>query len=300
LKPFPVKIFCVIAALAPCAGALTGCDEDENEGTSDTGERARAATEATKQLSQYAPGELPGNVPEALVQVTLGGAQYDLRELLGRPSGSRPSAHIVAAYKTVDTPAEPPPLGTSTMSAMPDYTRSAPAAQVYECRQSGSGFAWTFLQPEAGLQPLTTQPVQNLETLILDHFRYPGGIDYGPPTGTPPVGPSWRVSAPALDQGTPTSGQTLFVGAVEASVPNGPDNVPQLRVANVARIDQGLPSEVFSRTTSDGTQTGYALRLNTTGGIAPATGCGGAADVGKRQRVPYSADYYFIDVLTPP
>jgi len=288
--------FCVIAVLALSAGALTGCEDDED--TSDADERA--ATEAVKQISQDAPGALPGNVPDAVLQVTLGGTQYDLRDLLGRPSGSRPSARIVSAYKTVDTPAQPPPFGTSTLSVTPDYTRSAPAAQVYECRQSGSGFAWAFLQPEAGLEPLTPQPVQHLEALRLDHFRYPGGIDYGPPTGTPLAGPSWRVSAPALDQGTPTSGQSLFVGAVEATVPNGSANIPLLRLANVARIDQGLPSEVFSRTSADGTQTGYVLRLNTVGGLAPTAGCEGAADVGKRERVPYSADYYFMDVLTPP
>ncbi|MFE8596408.1 DUF3455 domain-containing protein [Archangium violaceum] len=298
MSPFRVKSQCVIAALVLSAASLMGCDDDED--TPDPGETARAATEATRQISQYAPVGLPGNVPEVLLQVTLGGAQYDLRDLLGRPSGSRPSARIVSAYKTVDTPAEPPPLGTPAMSIMPDYTRSASAAQVYECRQSGSGFAWVFLQPEAGLEPLTTQPVQALETLTLDHFRYPGAIDYGPPTGTPPAGASWRVSAPALDTGVPTFGQSLFIGAVEASVPNGPDNVPLLRVANVARIDQGLPSEVFSRTSSDGTQTGYVLRLNTLGGIAPVVGCGSAEDVGKRERVPYAADYYFIDVLTSP
>ncbi|XXF80203.1 DUF3455 domain-containing protein [Myxococcaceae bacterium GXIMD 01537] len=259
-----------------------------------------AAAEAAKQITQYAPSALPANVPESLLLVTLGGAQYDLRDLLGRPAGSRPSARIVSAYRTVDTPAEPPPLGTSAMPVTLDYTRSAPAAQVYECRQSGSEFAWTFLQPEAGLQPITSQPVQNLELLVLDHFRYPGGIDFGPPTGTPPVGPAWRVSAPAVNPATPTSTQTIFIGAGDASVPNGPDNVPLLRLINVARIDLWLPNELFSRTSSDGTQTGYVLRLNTTGGIAPTAGCGGAADVGKRERVPYSADYYFIDVLTPP
>lgn len=288
--------FRALVALALSVGPLTACEDDENEDASDAAE----ATEAVKQISEGAPAALPGNVPDALLQVTLGGTQYELRDLLGRPSGSRPSARIVSAYKTVDTPSEPPPLGTSTMSVPPDYTRSAPAAQVYECRQSASGFAWTFLQPEAGLEPLTTQPFQHLERLVLDHFRYPGGIDYGPPTGTPPTGPSWRVSAPALNQGTPTSGQSLFIGALDVSVPNGTANVPVLRLANVARVDQGLPSEVFSRNSSDGTQLGYVLRLNTVGGIAPTAGCGGAADVGKRERVPYSADYYFVDVLTPP
>jgi len=299
LKTLRLKSFRVIAALALSAGLLSGCEGDGHADTSDLDESANTAAEATKQISQYAPSALPDNVPEALLQVTLGGVPYRLNDLLGRPSGSRPSARIVSAYRTVDTPAEPPPLGTSAMSVTPDYTRSAPAAQVYECGPSGSGFAWTFLQPEAGLQPITAQPVQGLETLVLDHFRYPGAIDFGPPTGTPAAGPAWRVSAPALNQGTPTSAQSLFIGAVDVSVPNGPDNVPLLRLANAARVDQGLPAEVFSRTSADGTQTGYVLRLNTTGGIAPTAGCGGPADVGKRERVPYSADYFFIEVLSP-
>nr|WP_246357386.1 DUF3455 domain-containing protein [Pyxidicoccus fallax] len=234
------------------------------------------------------------------MQVTVGGTPYDLRDLLGRDSESRPIARIVAAYQTVPTPSEPPPLGNGATEVSPDYSRSAPAAQVYECRQDAGGFAWVLLQPEAGLHPITTQPIPGLDKLVLDHLRYPGGIDYGPPTGAPAAGPAWRVSAPALAPDSPTSGQSLFIGAAEASAPNGDANVPLLRIANVARVDQAFPSDVFSTTTSDGTRVGYVLRLNTAGGIAPGTGCGGAADVGKRERVQYTADYYFVEVLTAP
>jgi hypothetical protein len=233
-----------------------------------------------------------------LLRVTVGGTQYDLVELLGRSTDTSPYARIVAAYQTVSTPQDPPPFGTSASAVSPDYTRSAEAAQVYECRQNGNVFTWAFLQPEAGLQPITTQPVEGLETLILDHFRYPGGIDYGSPTGMPAAGASWRASAPALDQGSPTSGQTLFLGTAEATVPNGPANVPLLRLANVGRVDQGFPSDVFSRTSSDTNQLGFVLRLATEGGIAPTAGCSSAADVGQRYRSPYSADYYFINIST--
>ncbi|RKH36158.1 DUF3455 domain-containing protein [Corallococcus praedator] len=296
LKPARTSPVRVIATLALAAVAFAGCDDDDDDGD----DEFEAATEAVKQIAQNAPTSLPANVPDDVLRVTLGGVEYNLRELISRPSESRPSAHIVAAYQTGSTPADPPPFGTSDVAVLPDSTRAAPAAQVYECRQNGTSFAWTFLQPEAGLQPITPQPIPALELLVLDHFRYPAGIDYGPPTGAPPVGPAWRVSAPVLDQGSTTSGQTLFIGSVEATVANGPANVPLLRLANVARIDRGLPSEVFSRTTSDGIQKGYVLRLNTVGGIAPTTGCAGAPDVGSRQRVPYAADYYFIDVLTTP
>jgi len=33
--------------------------------------------------------------------------------------------------------------------------------------------------------------------------------------------------------------------------------------------------------------------LNTSGGLAPTTGCSSLADVGNKAFVPYSADYFF-------
>jgi len=39
--------------------------------------------------------------------------------------------------------------------------------------------------------------------------------------------------------------------------------------------------------------TTFVQRLNTTGGVAPASGCDSSADVGKQALVPYSADYFF-------
>ena len=35
-------------------------------------------------------------------------------------------------------------------------------------------------------------------------------------------------------------------------------------------------------------------RINTVGGVAPAQGCAGAADVGQQARVPYTADYVYF------
>ena len=37
----------------------------------------------------------------------------------------------------------------------------------------------------------------------------------------------------------------------------------------------------------------YIHRLNTAGGIAPATGCSQSVNVGSRELVRYEADYYF-------
>jgi hypothetical protein len=41
--------------------------------------------------------------------------------------------------------------------------------------------------------------------------------------------------------------------------------------------------------------TTYIQRLNTTGGVAPSTGCGSTADVGNQAHVPYRADYFFYE-----
>ena len=39
--------------------------------------------------------------------------------------------------------------------------------------------------------------------------------------------------------------------------------------------------------------TTYIQRVNTTGGMAPATGCSQAGNVGALTMVPYTADYFF-------
>jgi hypothetical protein len=41
------------------------------------------------------------------------------------------------------------------------------------------------------------------------------------------------------------------------------------------------------------TATTYIQRLNTSGGVAPATGCSSPADIGNKAFVPYTTDYYF-------
>jgi len=41
------------------------------------------------------------------------------------------------------------------------------------------------------------------------------------------------------------------------------------------------------------TKTTFIQRLNTTGGLAPSTGCTSPADIGHLAFVPYTADYFF-------
>ena len=41
------------------------------------------------------------------------------------------------------------------------------------------------------------------------------------------------------------------------------------------------------------TATRYIHRVNTSGGVAPSSGCSRPRDIGKKAFVPYAADYYF-------
>ena len=41
------------------------------------------------------------------------------------------------------------------------------------------------------------------------------------------------------------------------------------------------------------TKTTFIQRLNTSGGVAPSTGCASQTDVGNQAFVPYTADYFF-------
>jgi hypothetical protein len=43
------------------------------------------------------------------------------------------------------------------------------------------------------------------------------------------------------------------------------------------------------------TKTRFIQRVNTVGGVAPATGCTVATDIGKKAFVPYKADYFFYE-----
>jgi hypothetical protein len=86
--------------------------------------------------------------------------------------------------------------------------------------------------------------------------------------GTHYVGPTWES----------TSGSKV-TATVDVRCPVGPSNIPWLRLKAATHPGNG----VFDRVT-------YVQRINTAGGVAPATP---GQTVGEEARVPYTADYYF-------
>jgi hypothetical protein len=89
--------------------------------------------------------------------------------------------------------------------------------------------------------------------------------------GTHQAGPSW------------TSGGGTITGMklAQANAPTA-GNIPWL-----------LLKVSTSTTTGPFTDVTYVQRLNTSGGVAPSTGCG-ASTVSSETSVPYTADYYFF------
>ena len=124
--------------------------------------------------------------------------------------------------------------------------------QVYQCGMANGAPAWTLSGPDANL-------FDGKQNQIGTHFANAGA-------------PSWR-----LNDGSEISGKKV------ASAPS-PDAsaVPWLLLSVGAH--NGKPGLLTEVTTIQ--------RVNTSGGLAPATGCDASAQ-GRISKVPYSADYYF-------
>jgi Protein of unknown function (DUF3455) len=141
----------------------------------------------------------------------------------------------------------------------------AEGTQNYVCVPTSAGHTWTFFGPQATLfnggQQVTT------------HFLSPNPdpAESGTPRAT------WQHS-----------GDTSTVWA--AAIANSTDSSFVAAGAIPWLLLQVVGSEVVGGTLTD---TKYIQRVNTAGGIAPATGCKSAKDTGKKALVPYSTDYVF-------
>jgi hypothetical protein len=95
--------------------------------------------------------------------------------------------------------------------------------------------------------------------------------DLGVPMGTHTAGPTWTST-----DGSAVAGKKI----AQADAPNATD-VPWLVLGAVSTAGSGVFTDVT-----------FVQRVATSGGKAPAGGCG-ADNVGAETSVPYTADYYF-------
>jgi hypothetical protein len=167
------------------------------------------------------------------------------------------------AHKPIGVPDVPPNIRVLPPNR-PFLVGHAFGTQNYVCLPSGNEFKFKLFTPQATL-------FDDDGKQITTHFFSPDPDD---PLGT--IRATWQHSRDtSAVWGKVVTGDNATVD---------PEAIDWLRVTVTA--NEGRPSSVLARTT-------FIQRVNTAGGLAPRTGCSSAADVGKTEFVPYSADYIF-------
>ena len=145
----------------------------------------------------------------------------------------------------------------------------AVGTQNYVCLPSGNDFKFTLFTPQATL--FDDQGGQ-----LTTHFFSPNPN----PADLNAIRATWQDSV---------NTSAVWAKAVAAStdaqfVARGAVAWVKLQVVGTKAGPAG--GNTFSGAT-------FVQRLNTVGGLAPSTGCSIPTDIGKRQFVPYTADYFF-------
>jgi len=148
----------------------------------------------------------------------------------------------------------------------------AAGSQNYVCVPSGTGVDWSLFTPEA---TLFNDSIQQVTT----HFFSvnPNPDDRGAIRAT------WESSKDSSAVWAAATGVATF--ATDPAFVR-PDAVAWVRLAAVGVEPGPTGGDRLSRTT-------FIQRINTVGGLPPATGCTQATDLGKRAFIPYTADYVF-------
>ncbi len=151
------------------------------------------------------------------------------------------------------------------------FQAHARGTQDYICLPTDSGFGWAFFGPQATLFYYRWQ--------IATHFLSPNPDEEDLPR------PTWQDSRDT----------SRVWGSVVASSSDPdfvePDAIPWL-LLDVVGAESGPTGGTRL------TDTVYIQRINTSGGLAPETGCDDQApNVGAKALVPYEADYLFYKPL---
>jgi hypothetical protein len=139
--------------------------------------------------------------------------------------------------------------------------------QNYICLPSGSGFAWILFTPQATL-------FDDRDRQVTTHF-------FGPnPDENDTIRAVWQHSRDTSS----VWGRAIAVSTDANFVE--PGAIPWLLIQVVGTENGPTGGDRLSETI-------FIQRLNTSGGVAPATGCAAATDIGKSAFMPYTADYFF-------
>ena len=156
----------------------------------------------------------------------------------------------------------------------------AVGTQNYVCRPSGAGVAYVLFTPQATL-------FGEDGGQVITHYNSPNPFE--PNTDPKVVAPEGTIRA--TWQYRDTSKVWAKVHATEQNGKKGAVTVDETAVAwllldGVGSLNGPTGGDKLTGTT-------FVQRLNTTGGLAPKTGCSSLTDVGNTAFVPYTADYFF-------
>ena len=200
------------------------------------------------------------------------------------------TALAVAVMLSLPLPAHagrvtPPPVPEKVQvpeGAKPFLVGHARGTQNYVCLPSGAAFAWTLFTPEATL-------FRGRHKQIITHFFAPNPCE--PNTNARVVAngairAAWQTS----DTSTVWAAADPAHTATSTSDPDfvEPGAVAWLLLTVVGAQDGPSGDDTLSETT-------FIQRLNTSGGVAPSSGCSALADVGHQAFIPYRADYFFYE-----
>ena len=203
-------------------------------------------------------------------------------------------ALLVAASAAVVSLAQPARAESITPPPLPAGLAPVPAGnklflgthgvgtQNYVCRPSGAGVAYVLFTPQATLfgedggQAITHYFSPNLDPNAHDLNTDPKVVADG----------AIRVTWQHRD--TSTIWAKLHQSGPDGSgaVTVDPKAVAWLLLDRVGAQNGPTGGDTLTKTT-------FIQRLNTTGGLAPKTGCNSLTDVGNQAFVPYTADYFF-------
>ena len=160
-----------------------------------------------------------------------------------------------------------------TTLAVPDgytlfFKGHAIGTQNYVCLPTATGVAWKFIAPQA---TLFADGNGDIHHQLTTHFLSANATENGL------ARPTWQHSQDS---------SRVWAKLKADPVSVDPTAIPWLLLERVGVAQGPDGGQILTRTA-------LIQRLNTTGGLAPATGCTQPSDVGRLVLVPYTADYFF-------
>ena len=150
--------------------------------------------------------------------------------------------------------------------------------QNYVCLPSSTGVAFTLFTPEATL-------FSDGDKQIITHFSSPNPFENNTNPAVVAAG-TIRVTWQHSRDTSTVWGQVKPGNSSSDSAFVAPNAIAWLLVTVVGAENGPNGGDTLTKTT-------FIQRLNTSGGVAPSTGCRSPTDVGNLAFVPYTADYFF-------